>query len=565
MRSPRRSGLAAARDQVQVAGSSTVLPYAKIVAETVRRDLRQLQDPGRRVRAARGAGIKQFCKGVGEDTIDIANSSRTIKDDELKSCAEHGVKDIEEVQIGYDGIVFATDIAGPDWALEPDGHLQGAGRPGRRRRQARRQSRTPSGTEVNPALPDWEIAAYIPGEKHGTREVFEEKLLDAGCDKDAPCKAAGVADDKAVAKACITVRKDGKAVDIDGDYTETLARIDSNKTGVGVFGLAFYENNADKLKVATVNGVVPSTETIAAGKYPVSRPLFFYVKKAHLGVIPGLKEYVEFFLVRPDDRPGRPARRVRPGCCSGRRARSAARRFRCRHDHVISYGRAAAHAPDGSALRRRASTAVSQLTGRILPVALGHVRCRSVCSLLCARCDRRGRLRHRRASARRSHDSGTVKPHSRPHYHGWWAFLLALCRPAAGRRLGPGCIRLSRPAHPRAAARQARRRCPIASQAPVARPGQEPRQRACASSMPRRAKLPPTFAELQPLLGTKGVALATDTQDYMIPIAVEANACRTGSALIGGIVALVLALAGALLRASARSSRAPGRATVSSG
>ncbi len=91
------------------------------------------------------------------------------------------------------------------------------------------------------------------------------------------------------------MRKDGKAIDIDGDYTETLARIDSNKTGVGVFGLAFYENNADKLKVATVGGVVPSTETIASGEYPVSRPLFFYVKKAHLGVIPGLKEYVEFF------------------------------------------------------------------------------------------------------------------------------------------------------------------------------------------------------------------------------------------------------------------------------
>ncbi len=149
-------------------------------------------------------------------------------------------------------------------------------------------------SEVNPAFPEWDIAAYIPGEKHGTREVFETKLLDAGCDKDA-LKAAGVADD-AVAKTCIAIRKDGKAVDIDGDYTETLARIDSNKTGVGVFGLAFYENNADKLKVATVGGVVPSTDTISSGEYPVSRPLFFYVKKAHIGVIPGLKEYVDFFI-----------------------------------------------------------------------------------------------------------------------------------------------------------------------------------------------------------------------------------------------------------------------------
>ena len=137
------------------------------------------------------------------------------------------------------------------------------------------------------------------------------------------------------AKTCIAIRKDGKAVDIDGDYTETLARIDSNKTGVGVFGLAFYENNADKLKVATVKGIVPSTETIANGEYPVSRPLFFYVKKAHLGVVPGLKEYVEFFLVRPDDRPGQPARRVRPGRRSGCRAPGTARRVHRREDHVI--------------------------------------------------------------------------------------------------------------------------------------------------------------------------------------------------------------------------------------
>jgi phosphate transport system substrate-binding protein len=108
-------------------------------------------------------------------------------------------------------------------------------------------------------------------------------------------KASGL-DEKAADAACKAVRKDGKAVDIDGDYTETLARIDSNKTGVGVFGLSFYENNADKLKVATVGGVTPSVETIAKGEYPVSRPLFFYVKKSHLGVVPGLKEYVEFFL-----------------------------------------------------------------------------------------------------------------------------------------------------------------------------------------------------------------------------------------------------------------------------
>ena len=175
--------------------------------------------------------------------------------------------DVEEVKIGYDGIVFATDINGPDFALEPvdiykalaakvivDGKLV--------------DNPYTKWNEVNPAFPDWDIAAYIPGDKHGTREVFETKLLEAGCDKSA-LTAAGIADAD-LFKTCVAVRKDGKAVDIDGDYTETLARIDSNKTGMGVFGLAFYENNADKLKVATVDGVAPSTETIAGGNYPVA-------------------------------------------------------------------------------------------------------------------------------------------------------------------------------------------------------------------------------------------------------------------------------------------------------
>jgi phosphate transport system substrate-binding protein len=286
-------GSAAARDQIQIAGSSTVLPYAKIVAEQFGETYTKFKTPVVES-GGTGAGIKEFCKGAGEDTIDIANASRKIQDAEKKSCADAGVKEVQEVTFGYDGIVFATDSKGPDWALEPkDLHDALAAKVVKDGKLV--DNPYTKWNEVNPKLPDWEIAAYIPGEKHGTREVFEQKVLDAGCDKKA-IKAAGVSDDKEVGKTCIAVRKDGKAVDIDGDYTETLARIDANKTGVGVFGLSFYENNADKLKVATVSGVKPSVETVAAGKYPVSRPLFFYVKKTHLGVVPGLKEYVEFFL-----------------------------------------------------------------------------------------------------------------------------------------------------------------------------------------------------------------------------------------------------------------------------
>ncbi|OLP45125.1 substrate-binding domain-containing protein [Rhizobium oryziradicis] len=289
------TGVAAARDQVQVAGSSTVLPYAKIVAETFGETFPKFKTPVVES-GGTGAGLKEFCKGVGPETIDIANASRPINKSEAEACKAAGVTEIQEVKFGYDGIVFAVDASNKDLALVPsdiykalaaevvvDGKL--VANPYKK------------WSEVNKALPDTDVMAFIPGEKHGTREVFEVNVLQQGCkDTGALDVIKAAVGDKDAAKKCIAVRKDGKAVDIDGDYTETLARISANKTAVGVFGLSFYENNADKLKVATISGVKPSVETVATGKYPVSRPLFFYVKKAHLGVIPGMKEYVDFFL-----------------------------------------------------------------------------------------------------------------------------------------------------------------------------------------------------------------------------------------------------------------------------
>jgi phosphate transport system substrate-binding protein len=287
----------AGRNQVKVAGSSTVLPYANIVAESFGKAFSKFKTPLVES-GGTGAGLKQFCVGLGDATVDIANASRQIRKDELAACQAAGVKDIIEVKFGYDGIVFASDIKAKSFAFTPkDWYLALAadipdadGKPAPNTRATWKQ--------VNSNFPEWRIAVYIPGEKHGTREVFEEKVLLTGCRAagahDAMVK--GGMDDKAADKACIRVRKDGAAVDIDGDYTETLARLESNKQGIGVFGLAFYENNTDKLKVATINGVAPSVETIASGKYPVSRPLFFYIKKAHIGVIPGLKEYSEFFV-----------------------------------------------------------------------------------------------------------------------------------------------------------------------------------------------------------------------------------------------------------------------------
>ncbi|MCB4454160.1 substrate-binding domain-containing protein [Leisingera sp. McT4-56] len=287
---------AAARDQVQVAGSSTVLPYASIVAEAFGENF---DFPTPVVESGgSSAGLKRFCEGVGENTIDIANASRKIKDKEIAACAENGVTDIIEVRIGYDGIVFASDINAnafeftpADWFLALSDKVLVDG--------ALADNPNTTWADVNADFPAVDIQAFIPGTKHGTREVFEDKVILAGCEETGAFEAfkeANGGDEKAAEKACIALRTDGKSVDIDGDYTETLARIESNKDGIGVFGLAFYENNTDKLQVATMSGVVPSTESIATGEYPVSRPLFFYIKKAHIGVIPGLKEYAEFFV-----------------------------------------------------------------------------------------------------------------------------------------------------------------------------------------------------------------------------------------------------------------------------
>ena len=292
---------AAARDQIQVTGSSTVLPYATIVAEAFGENF---DFPTPVVEGGgSGAGRKKMCEGVGETTVDIANSSSRISKSDIELCAANGVAEIMEIRFGYDGIVFASDVAGADFALTP-ADVYGAVAAKVVKDGALIDNAAAQWAEVNPALPAQDILMLVPGTKHGTREVFDIKVIEAGCKEtgalDLFMATAEGADDKEkegnAKKMCLELRTDGKSVDIDGDYTETLARLDADKNAVGVFGLSFYQNNTDKLKVATMSGVVPSTESIASGEYPVSRPLYFYVKKAHIGVIPGLKEYIEFFV-----------------------------------------------------------------------------------------------------------------------------------------------------------------------------------------------------------------------------------------------------------------------------
>jgi phosphate transport system substrate-binding protein len=297
---------AAARDGVQVAGSSTVLPFSSIVAEQFGKTFPQFKAPVV-ASGGTGGGLRQFCQGVGANTIDIANASRPIRPAEVEACRKNGVNRIIEVMFGYDGIVFASRRDGGKFALVPR-HvflaqakevLQGG------KMVANPYTRW---SQIDPALPDQAIVLVIPGSNHGTREVYEERMVIPGCESLAEVKA--MTDRKASESFCKAMRTDGRVVEVAGDYTETLARLDSQRTALGVFGLSFYDTNRDRLQVATVNGVTPSDEAIIAGQYPVSRPLYFYVKDEHVGVIPGLLEFAQFFLTPQASGKGSPTEKA---------------------------------------------------------------------------------------------------------------------------------------------------------------------------------------------------------------------------------------------------------------
>ena len=268
---------AVARDNIQIAGSSTVLPYASIVAEAFGENT---DFPTPVVESGgSGAGQKRLCEGIGLNTIDIANSSSLMKKETWEMC-EKEIGKVVEVRIGYDGIVFAANLSNKGFDnMTPEEIFHAV----------RADSPYTKWNEINPNLPDENITVFLPGTKHGTREVFEKKVMIAGC------KAAGLYDTLGK-KGCVQVRKDNVAVDIDGDYTETLARMSSNPSAIGVFGLSFLINNTDKIYAADINGVTATVESIASGEYPISRPLQFYVKTKHLDVVPGLREYIQFFV-----------------------------------------------------------------------------------------------------------------------------------------------------------------------------------------------------------------------------------------------------------------------------
>ncbi len=287
-------GTAMARDTISIVGSSTVYPFATVVAERFGRTgnaTPKIESTGS------GGGMKLFCQGVGTQHPDITNASRRMKKSEFELCQSNGVKDITEVKVGYDGIVIANSVKGEhiDLSLRdiflalakdvpnPDGSEELVANPYK------------TWKDVNPALPNTEIEVLGPPPTSGTRDAFNELAIEGGC-KTFPWLKAIKSEDKSKYKAiCRSVREDGAYVEAGENDNLIVQKLEKNPAAYGVFGYSFLDQNRGVVQAANVDGVEPTFDAIGSGDYPVSRSLFFYVKKAHVGVVPGIEGYVKEF------------------------------------------------------------------------------------------------------------------------------------------------------------------------------------------------------------------------------------------------------------------------------
>ena len=278
---------AQARDQIKIVGSSTVYPYATVVAEQFGKKgsfkTPVIESTGT------GGGMKLFCAGIGINHPDITNASRAIKTKEKALCEKNGVKDIIEVVVGNDGITFSHSVKAPDadftkeqlWRalaakVDVDGKLV--------------ENPYKKWSDIDASLPNKKIEILIAPPTSGTRDAWNSLVMNKGCSK----AAKSLFGNKAK-KECVKMREDGYAVEAGENDTLIVQKLSANPDAYGFFGYSYLLANKDKIKAAAVNGVKPSLEGIQDYSYPIARPLFFYVKKAHVGVVPGLKEFlVEF-------------------------------------------------------------------------------------------------------------------------------------------------------------------------------------------------------------------------------------------------------------------------------
>ena len=289
------AGAAQARDQIKIVGSSTVFPFSTTVAEQFGKRT-QFKTPVVESTGS-GGGLKLFCAGVGVQHPDITNASRRIKKSEVEKCAKNGVTKITEVKIGYDGIVLANSKSAKPMnitlrqlflALAKDVPANGDG-------SKLQPNPYKKWSEVDASLPDRNIEVLGPPPTSGTRDAFVELAMEGGCKAFAALKAMKKTDKKMYKAVCRGIREDGAFVEAGENDNLIVQKLSANPKALGIFGFSFLDANADRLQGSRVDGVDPEFESIASGKYPISRSMYFYVKNAHVGTIPGIAEYVEEF------------------------------------------------------------------------------------------------------------------------------------------------------------------------------------------------------------------------------------------------------------------------------
>jgi phosphate transport system substrate-binding protein len=280
---------AQARDQIRIVGSSTVFPFSSAVAEEFGRST-SFKTPVVESTGS-GGGLKLFCAGVGVDHPDITNASRRIKKSEVELCAKNGVTDITEVKVGFDGIVFSNSKKSEQLNVTLEQIFLALAR------QVPVDGKLVDNpykmwNEIDPSLPAKKIEVLGPPPTSGTRDAFVELAMEGGAKQNAFMKSL---DKKAFGEAAGAIREDGVYVEAGENDNLIVQKLDANPDAFGIFGFSFLDQNSDKLQGSTVGGVAPTFDLIADGSYPVSRSLFFYVKKAHVGVVPGISEYLAEF------------------------------------------------------------------------------------------------------------------------------------------------------------------------------------------------------------------------------------------------------------------------------
>jgi phosphate transport system substrate-binding protein len=278
-----------ARTQMRAVGSSTVYPFAKIVAERIARANPSLGTPIIESTGT-GAGMKLFCAGVGERFPDVENASRRMKASEAKLCQQNGVSAITEIQVGIDGISFATAKSSPLQNLsQRDLYLALAKTPYGKPNRAR------TWHDVNAKLPAIPIRVYGPPPTSGTRDALGELILTPPCEANAGMAALKKSDEAKFKAICTGIREDGAYVEAGENDNLIVQKIEANPGTVGIFGYSYLEENQDRLRGIAVNGVAPNYDTIASFKYPGARPLYIYIKNAHAGAIPAVRAYAAEF------------------------------------------------------------------------------------------------------------------------------------------------------------------------------------------------------------------------------------------------------------------------------